>query len=85
MRGPLPGGQQTVYRAELYAVHRAMEESEEDLEIVSDCQGVVDRTTAVLAGADMGPRVPHADLWRRWRSQVVEGRDVVVSRLTCPK
>ena len=41
--GTLPGQQQTVYRAELFAVLQAIESTWGDIELVSDCKGVVNK------------------------------------------
>ena len=65
LRGPLPGEQQSVYRAELYAVVRAVEESPSQVTVVSDCLGVVQQAQAVLSGGRTAARRHHADLWAR--------------------
>ena len=54
--GTLPGRQQTVSRAELYALYMAVLHTEGDLEVVCDNKGVVLRAKDVLAGMRAGPR-----------------------------
>ena len=41
LAGVLPGRVQTIFRAELYAVLRALRATKGPLEVVSDCAGVV--------------------------------------------
>ena len=65
LRGPLPGEQQSVYRAELFAVCRALETSPSGVTVVSDCLGVVQQADSFIKGARLAPRRHHADLWRR--------------------
>ena len=42
------GGQQTVYRAELYAACRAFELASGPVTVVSDCYGVVQQAQSVI-------------------------------------
>ena len=46
----LPGPVQTVYRAELFAILVALEVFRGDVEVVSDCKGVVDEAERIRAG-----------------------------------
>ena len=55
----LPGPVQTVYRAEFYAVLVAFEVFRGDLEIVSDCKGVVDDAERIRAGGKVSPTSRH--------------------------
>ena len=57
----LPGPVQTVYRAELFAVPVALEAFRRDLEIVSDCKGVVDEAERVRAGGKVSPTSRHTE------------------------
>ena len=63
----LPGPVQTVSRAELFAVLVAFEVFRRDLEIVSDCKGVVDEAERIRAGSKVSPTSKHTDLWARYR------------------
>ena len=63
----LPGPVQTVYRAELFAALVALEVFRGDLEIVSDCKGVVDEAERIRAGGKVSPTSKHTDLWARYR------------------
>ena len=63
----LPGPVQTVYRAERYAVLIPLEVFRRDLEIVSDCKGVVDEAERIRAGGKVSPTSRHTDLWARYR------------------
>ena len=62
----LPGPVQTVYRAELYAILVALEVFRGDVEIVSDCKGVVDEAERIRGGGGVDPTSRHADLWVRY-------------------
>ena len=75
--GTLPGRQQTVARAELYALYMAVLHTEGDLVVVSDNKGVVIRAKDVLAGLPVGPRGAHADLWKSFQ-RAAEGRTIGV-------
>ena len=63
----LPGPVQTAYRAELFAVFIAPEVFRKDMEIVSDCKGVVDEAERIRAGGKVSPTSRHTDLWARYR------------------
>ena len=63
----LPGPFQTVYHAELFAILVALEVFRWEVEIVSDCKGVVDETERVRAGGRVSPTSRHADLCVRYR------------------
>ena len=66
IRGTLPGQHQTVFRAELYAVVKALESTGGAVRIATDCQGVVRKALAFLgAHHQIHPRTHHADLWKR--------------------
>ena len=58
----LPGPIQTVYRAELFAVLVAREPFQGDLEIVSDCKGVLTEAERMRAGSKVSPTSKHTDL-----------------------
>ena len=64
----LPGPVQTVYRAELFAILAALEIFRGEVEIVSDCKGVVDEAESIRAGGGVSPTSRHADLWARYRN-----------------
>ena len=65
-RGTLPGAQQTVFRAELFAVVIALEGTQGAIRIASDCQGVVEKAKRLIVdGSVVHPRQHHADLWTR--------------------
>eukprot|EP00971_Amphidinium_carterae_P038428 755782-Amphidinium_carterae.1 len=57
---PLPGLRQSVYRAELLAVVRVLEECQPH-EVVSDCKGVVKAVQALQQGRRT-PKGRHRDL-----------------------
>ena len=63
----LPGPVQTVYRAELFAVLVALEVFRGDLEIVSDCKGVIDEAERIRAGGKVSPTSKHTDPWTRYK------------------
>lgn len=64
--GPLPGILQSSYRAEIFAVLRALlvlRMQHRPVSIWSDCSAVVKRMNRLLAGAEPKPNSAHADLW----------------------
>ena len=61
--GVLPGRVQTIFRAELFAVVRALHATQGPLEVVSDCAGVVESGNRYLRGKKVSPKAGHADLW----------------------
>lgn len=64
--GPLPGVLQSSYRAEIFAVWRAlcsMRLQEGDIYIWTDCNAVVRRMDRMLAGVEPKPNSSHSDLW----------------------
>ena len=63
LAGILPGRVQTSFRAELFAVVRAIQATVGSLEIVSDCAGVVESGTRYLKGKKVSAKASHADLW----------------------
>ena len=63
--GPCPARSRLVYRAELYAILVALEVFRGDLEVVSDCKGVVDEAERFRSGR-VNPTSRHADLWARY-------------------
>ena len=72
--GVLPGRHQTVFRAELYAVVRALEATDGDLTVATDCKGVVVAAQGILgSSARLSPKRNHLDLWWRLR-KAAEGR-----------
>ena len=62
-----------MYRAELYAILVALEVFRGDLEIVSDCKGVVDEAERIRNGGRVNPSSRHADLWTRYVQRGAEG------------
>ena len=56
-----------MYRAELYAILVALEVFRGDLEVFSDCKGVVDEAGRIRNGGRVSPTSRHADLWARYR------------------
>ena len=73
--GVLPGRVQTIFRAELYAVLRALRATKGPLEVVSDCAGVVTSGNRYLGGKAVTAKVAHADLWRQLQQEAA-GREV---------
>ena len=71
----MPGEQQTVYRADLYAALRAMEEAKTSVTIVSDCYGVAQQAQGVIRGVVPGVRKSHADLWKSMDAIVNQRRE----------
>eukprot|EP00435_Cladocopium_sp_Y103_P000080 s602_g1.t1 len=64
--GPLPGIMQSSYRAEIFAVLRALEAAREVrgcLFLWSDCSGVVKRVRRMLKGFSPRANSAHSDLW----------------------
>ena len=55
-----------MYRSELYAILLALEVFRGDLEIVSDCKGVMDEAERIRNGGRVNPISRHADLWARY-------------------
>ena len=77
----LPGPVQTVYRAELFAILVALEIFRGDVEVVSDCKGVVDEAEPIKAGGTVSPTSRHADLWLRYKNALsAEGLGRVLVR-----
>ena len=77
MAGVLPGRVQTIFRAELYAVLRALRATKGPLEVVSACVGVVNSGNRYLRGKKVSPKAAHADLWRQLQCEA-EGRGVTL-------
>ena len=69
----LPGPVQTVYRAELFAILVALEIFRGDVEIVSDCTGVVDEAERIREGGAVSPTSRHADPWFRYKATLEAG------------
>jgi len=64
--GPLPGVLQSSYRAEIFAVWRAlcaMRLQTGTIHIWTDCNAVVRRMTKILDGIEPKPNSAHSDLW----------------------
>jgi ribonuclease HI len=64
--GPLPGLLQSAYRAEVFAILRALECCHAGVTKVclwTDCAAVVKRLRKCIAGYVPKPNCPHADLW----------------------
>ena len=61
-----PGPVQTVCRAALFAVIVAFGVFRGDLEIASDCNGVVDEAERIRVGGKVSPTSRHTDLWARY-------------------
>ena len=77
----LPGPVQTVYRAELFAILVALEVFRGDVEVVSNCKGVVDEAERIRAGGTVSPTSGHADLWFRYKNALsAEGLGRVLVR-----
>ena len=63
--GPLPGMLQSAYRAEIYAVYRALNclrLQPHKITIWSDCKAVVSRLGKLILGSEPKPNSSHADL-----------------------
>ena len=75
LAGILPGPVQTIFRAELYAVIRALKATRGPLEVVSDCAGVVSTGMRYIRGKEVSPKASHADLWRELKAEAA-GREV---------
>lgn len=80
--GPLPGLLQSSYRAEIYAVWRALcvaRMQHGKIHVWSDCGVVVKRLDRLLAGHEPKPNSAHSDLWRSIFQCLEDfGRDQVV-------
>ena len=77
----LPRPVQTVYRAELFAILVALEVFRGEVEIVSDCKGVVDEAERIRAGGRVSPTSRRADLWVGYRKALsAEGFSRVFAR-----
>ena len=66
--GPLPGLLQSSYRAEIYAVIRALSIARlqhEQVCLWSDCSAVVTRLQKLLQGREPKPNSAHSDLWNQ--------------------
>ena len=67
-KGPLPGILQSSYRAEIYAIWKALVFARNQTRRVclwSDCQAVVKRVHKLIHGHEVRPNSPHSDLWRK--------------------
>ena len=65
--GPLPGIMQSSYRAEIFAVLKALQAMRMQTQRVHlwcDCQAVVSRMQRLLNGSEPKPTSAHSDLWR---------------------
>ena len=65
--GPLPGLIQSAYRAEVFAIMRALQIGrvhQVRVFLWTDCKAVVSRLNKLLRGHTPRPNSPHADLWR---------------------
>eukprot|EP00971_Amphidinium_carterae_P018737 369411-Amphidinium_carterae.1 len=71
---PLPRIKQSVYRAELHAVARALEECQPH-EVVSDCKGVVKAVQALQTGR-MQPKGRNRDLEQRVQNALLPGQRI---------
>ena len=67
MGGPLLGENQTVYRAELRAITEALEQTQGEIQVITDCKSVHN-------GMHGGARNSDLDLWRRVDSETKERR-----------
>eukprot|EP00435_Cladocopium_sp_Y103_P068956 s237_g32.t1 len=66
--GPLPGLLQSAYRAEVYAILRALRSLrryEGSIFLWCDCHSVVVKFRRILRGVEPKPNSSHADLWRQ--------------------
>eukprot|EP00435_Cladocopium_sp_Y103_P018281 s2658_g4.t1 len=85
--GPLPGLLQSAYRAELYAVYRALliaHDAHRPIRIWCDCQGVVDGFAKLVAGArKVRVNGRHADLWMAISELLVDldPRDICITKV----
>ena len=64
--GPLPGLLQSSFRAELFAIRRALElgrQTESRVFLWTDCQAVVGKFRKLLRGCQPRPNSAHSDLW----------------------
>ena len=64
--GPLPGLIQSAYRAEAFAILRALQVARlqtDRIFIWSDCAAVVSHMIRLLEGREPKPNSPHSDLW----------------------
>ena len=64
--GPLPGILQSSYRAEIFAIWRAlcvMRHQNHRVHLWCDCQAVVRKLQAMLGGCEPKPNCAHSDLW----------------------
>ena len=68
---------QTIFRAGLYAVIRALHATRGPLEVVSDCAGVVSSGSRYLRGKAVSPKAAHADLWRELK-RAADDREVTL-------
>ena len=65
--GPLPGLLQSAYRAEIFAVLRALRclrKQQSRVTIWTDCSAVVRRLNKLLVGQEPKPNSAHSDLWQ---------------------
>eukprot|EP00435_Cladocopium_sp_Y103_P016651 s1710_g4.t1 len=64
--GPLPGLLQSAYRAEIFAILRAVRSARSHrlrIMLWTDCASVQTRMHSILAGVRPGVNCPHSDLW----------------------
>ena len=74
-QGPLPGIVQSSYRAEIFAVWRALllaRNQQCKIYLWCDCQAVVNRVKKLLLGKPVRANSPHADLWQRVATALCE-------------
>ena len=72
--GPVAGGFQTVYRAELEAVHHVISSANQPTHIVADCFSVVHKLQDILAeDVDDAPEEgDHGDLWNSIKEKIAD-------------
>ena len=69
--GPVEGGLQTVYRAELTAVNHAVQAADRPTHIVSDCLSVVNTAAAIFHGnLQAETKGDHSDIWEALKQKV---------------
>ena len=70
-----------MFRAELYAVLRALRATKGPLEVVSDCAGVVTSGNRYLGGKVVTAKAAHADLWRQLQQEATDFFGIEESRM----
>ena len=73
--GPVTGEAQTVYRAELEAVHHVIASANLPTHIISDCKSIVEQCRILLhreGGEQNQPEGDHADLWKNIHERIRE-------------